>query len=62
MDGIFPRHARHVVREMRALSAPERAKLARLCRRLRLRRGAERARKETGNDATPHPLRLARAL
>ena len=33
-----------------------------LARRGLVRRGAERARKETGNGATPHPLRLARAL
>ncbi len=62
IGGIFPRHVRHVVREMRALSAPEQAELARLCRQLGLRRCAERARKETGNGVPPHPLRLARAL
>jgi MarR family 2-MHQ and catechol resistance regulon transcriptional repressor len=62
IGGIFPRHVRHAVREMRALSAPEQAELARLCRLLGLRRRAERARKETGNGVTPHPLRLARAL
>lgn len=62
IGGIFPRHVRHVVREMRALSPLERAELGRLCRQLGLRRRSERARKETGNGATSHPLRLARAL
>jgi MarR family 2-MHQ and catechol resistance regulon transcriptional repressor len=62
IGGIFPRHVRHVVREMRALSPPERAELGRLCRQLGLGRRPERARKETGNGDTSHPLRLARAL
>ena len=62
IGGIFPRHVRHVVCEMRARSAPEQAELVRLCRQLGLRRRVERARKETGNGAPPHPLRLARAL
>ena len=62
IGAIFPRHVRHVVREMGALSLPEQAELGRLCRQLGLLRGGERARKETGNDATSHPLRLAPAL
>ncbi len=62
IDGIFPRHVRHVVREMGALSLSEQVELGRLCRRLGLRRAGERARKETGNGVTAHPLRLAPAL
>jgi len=62
IGGIFPRHVRHVVREMGALSLPEQAELGRLCRQLGLLRGEERPRKETGNDAASHPLRLAPAL
>jgi MarR family 2-MHQ and catechol resistance regulon transcriptional repressor len=62
IGGIFPRHVRHVVRELGALSLPEQAELGRLCRQLGHARPRETARKETGNGATPHPLRLARAL
>ena len=62
IGGIFPRHVRHVVRKMGALSLPEQAELGRLCRQLGLLRGGERTRKETGNDAASHPLRLAPAL
>lgn len=59
---MFPRHVRHVVREMGALSLPEQAELGRLCRQLGLLRGRERTRKEIGNGAASHPLRLAPAL
>jgi len=62
IGGIFPRHVRHVVRELGALSAPEQAELGRLCRQLGLARRPERARKERSNGAQSHPLRLARAL
>jgi MarR family 2-MHQ and catechol resistance regulon transcriptional repressor len=62
IGGIFPRHVRHVVREMSALSLSQQAELGRLCRQLGHAGGRERARKETGNGATPHPLRLAPAL
>ena len=62
IGGIFPRHVRHVVRELGALSPPEQAELGRLCRQLGLARRPERARKEKSNGAQSHPLRLARAL
>ena len=62
IGGIFPRHVRHVVRELGALSPPEQAELGRLCRQLGLARRPERARKERSNGAQSHPLRLARAL
>jgi len=62
IGGIFPRHVRHVVRELGVLSPPEQAELGRLCRQLGLARRAERARKERSNGAQSHPLRLARAL
>ena len=62
IGGIFPRHVRHVVRELGALSPPEQAELGRLCRQLGLARRPERARKERSNVAQSHPLRLARAL
>jgi MarR family 2-MHQ and catechol resistance regulon transcriptional repressor len=61
IGGIFPRHAQHVAREMRALSLADQAELGRLCRQLGLGRRAGRE-KETGNGATAHPLRLAPAL
>ncbi len=61
IGGMFPRHARHIVREMSALTLTEQAELGRLCRRLgRSRRGRDR--KETGNGVSAHPLRLAPAL
>jgi MarR family transcriptional regulator, 2-MHQ and catechol-resistance regulon repressor len=61
IGGIFPRHAQHVVGEMRALSPTDQAELGRLCRRLG--RGLrERREKENGNGVTAHPLRLAPAL
>jgi MarR family transcriptional regulator, 2-MHQ and catechol-resistance regulon repressor len=61
IGGIFPRHARHVVREMRALSPADQTELGRLCRQLgRVRR--EDREKETGNGVIAHPLRLAPAL
>jgi MarR family 2-MHQ and catechol resistance regulon transcriptional repressor len=62
IGGIFPRHVRHVVRELGALSPPEQAELGRLCRQLGLARRPERARKEKSNGTQSHPLRLARAL
>jgi MarR family 2-MHQ and catechol resistance regulon transcriptional repressor len=62
IGGIFPRHVRHVVRELGALSPPEQAELGRLCRQLGLARRPERAGKERSNGAQSHPLRLARAL
>jgi MarR family 2-MHQ and catechol resistance regulon transcriptional repressor len=62
IGGIFPRHVRHVVRELGALSPPEQAELGRLCRQLGLARRPERVRKEKNNGAQSHPLRLARAL
>ncbi len=64
IGGIFPRHVRHVVRELGPLSPPEQAELGRLCRQLGLARRPERARKEKekSNGAQSHPLRLARAL
>ena len=62
IGGIFPRHVRHVVRELGALSPPEQAELGRLCRQLGLARRPERARKEKSNGSQSHPLRLARAL
>jgi len=62
IGGIFPRHVRHVVRELEALSPPEQAELGRLCRQLGLARRWERAGKERSNGAQSHPLRLARAL
>lgn len=62
IGGIFPRHVRHVVRELGALSPPEQAELGRLCRQLGLARRRERAGKERSNGAQSHPLRLARAL
>src|SRR6266545_5311254 len=34
IGGIFPRHARHIVRELSALSLPPQAELGRLCRQL----------------------------
>ncbi|MGH7316341.1 MAG: MarR family winged helix-turn-helix transcriptional regulator [Candidatus Rokuibacteriota bacterium] len=61
IGGIFPRHAQHVVREMRALSPAHQAELGRLCRQLGLGRRESR-RKETGSGDTAHPLRLAPAL
>jgi MarR family 2-MHQ and catechol resistance regulon transcriptional repressor len=61
IGGIFPRHAQHVAREMRALSLADQAELGRLCRQLGLGRRAGRE-KETGNGATAHPVRLAPAL
>jgi MarR family transcriptional regulator, 2-MHQ and catechol-resistance regulon repressor len=61
IGGMFPSHAQHVVREMRALSPADQAELGRLCRRLG--RGLrERREKETSNGASAHPLRLAPAL
>jgi MarR family 2-MHQ and catechol resistance regulon transcriptional repressor len=61
IGGIFPRHADHVVREMRALSPADQAELGRLCRRLgRGRR--EGHEKENRNGVTAHSLRLAPAL
>ena len=61
IGGIFPRHAQHVVREMRALSPTEQATLGRLCRQLgRDRRDG--GGKETDNGVTAHSLRLAPAL
>jgi len=61
IGGMFPSHAQHVVREMRALSPADQAELGRLCRRLG--RGLrERREKENGNGASAHPLRLAPAL
>ena len=62
IGGIFPRHVRHVVRELGALSPPEQAELGRLCRQLGLARRPQRDRKEKSNGAQSHPLRLARAL
>jgi len=61
IGGIFPRHVRHIVHELSALSLPQQAELGRLCRQLGRAGPRENARKETGN-ATPHPLRIARAL
>ncbi|MGH7299333.1 MAG: MarR family winged helix-turn-helix transcriptional regulator [Candidatus Rokuibacteriota bacterium] len=61
IGGIFPRHARHVVGEMRALSPADQAELGRLCRQLGLGRREGRG-KETGNGDTAHPLRLAPGL
>ncbi len=61
IGGIFPRHARHVVREMRALSLADQAELGRLSRQLG--RGCREGRKkETGNGVTGYPLRLASAF
>ena len=61
IGGIFPRHAEHVVREMRALSPADQAELGRLCRRLG--RGRREGReKENRNGVTAHSLRLAPAL
>ncbi|HUM18005.1 MAG TPA: hypothetical protein VL086_20110 [Candidatus Nitrosotalea sp.] len=61
IGGIFPRHARHVAREMRALSPVDQAELGRLCRRLG--RGRREGReKETDHGVTTNPLRLAPAL
>ena len=62
IGGIFPRHVRHVVRELGALSPPEQAELGRLCRQLGLAGRRERTGKERSNGAQSHPLRLARAL
>ena len=62
IGGIFPRHVRHVVRELSVLSLSQQAELGRLCRQLGHAGGWGSARKETGNGPTPHPLRLARAL
>ena len=62
IGGIFPRHVRHIVHELSALSLPQQAELGRLCRQLGHAGRRENTRKETGNGATPHPLRLARAL
>ena len=62
IGGIFPRHVRHIVRELSALSLPQQAELGRLCRQLGRAGRQENTRKETGNGSTPHPLRLARAL
>jgi MarR family 2-MHQ and catechol resistance regulon transcriptional repressor len=62
IGGIFPRHVRHVVRELGALSPPEQAELGRLCRQLGLARRRERAGKDRSIGAQSHPLRLARAL
>lgn len=62
IGGIFPRHVRHIVRELSALSLSQQAELGRLCRQLGHARRRESARKETGNGDTQHPLRLARAL
>jgi MarR family transcriptional regulator, 2-MHQ and catechol-resistance regulon repressor len=62
IGGIFPRHVRHIVRELSALSLPQQAELGWLCRQLGHAGRRENTRKETGNGATPHPLRLARAL
>lgn len=59
--GIFPRHAQHVVREMRELSPADQAELGRLCRELGRGRGDGRE-KETDNGVTAHPLRIAPAL
>ena len=61
IGGIFPRHVRHIVRELSALSQQQQAELGRLCRQLGHAGGRENTRKETGNG-TPHSLRLARAL
>lgn len=62
IGGLFPRHARRLVGEMSALSLAEQAELGRLCRQLGVLQGRERPRKEIGNGATAHPLRLAPAL
>ena len=62
IGGIFPRHVRHIVHELSALSLPQQAELGRLCRQLGHAGRRENTRKETGNGTTPHPLRLARAL
>ncbi len=61
IGGMFPSHAQHVVREMRALSLADQAELGRLCRQLGLERREGRE-KETGNGVTAHSLRLAPAL
>ena len=61
IGGIFPRHAQHVVREMRALSPEEQATLGRLCRQLGRARRDGRG-KETDNDVAAHSLRVAPAL
>jgi len=61
IGGMFPRHARHIAREMSALTLSEQAELGRLCRLLgRARRGRDR--KEIGNGVSAHPLRVAPAL
>jgi MarR family 2-MHQ and catechol resistance regulon transcriptional repressor len=62
IDGIFPRHVRHIEREMGALSAAEQAELGRLCRQLGHGPVRKRKRKETDDGVTTHPLRLAPAL
>jgi MarR family 2-MHQ and catechol resistance regulon transcriptional repressor len=62
IGGVFPRHVRHVVHEMGALSPAEQAELGRLCRQLGRGRRWERERKESDNAVTTHPLRLAPAL
>jgi MarR family 2-MHQ and catechol resistance regulon transcriptional repressor len=62
IGGIFPRHVRHVVRELEALSPPQQAELGRLCRQLGLAGRRERTGKERSNGTQSHPLRLARAL
>ena len=62
IGGIFPRHVRHIVHELSALSLPQQAELGRLCRQLGHAGRRENTRKEIGNGTTPHPLRLARAL
>ena len=61
IGGIFPRHAQHVVREMRALAPEEQATLGRLCRQLGRARRDGRG-KETDHGDTAHSLRLAQAL
>jgi MarR family transcriptional regulator, 2-MHQ and catechol-resistance regulon repressor len=61
IGGIFPRHAQHVVREMRALSPADQATLARLCRQLGRGRREGRG-KETDNGVTAHSLWLAPAF
>jgi MarR family transcriptional regulator, 2-MHQ and catechol-resistance regulon repressor len=62
IGGMFPRHVRHILREMSALTITEQAELGRLCRQLGRARQRGRDRKETGNGVSTHPLRLAPAL
>src|SRR5260370_12808409 len=62
IGGIFPRHLRHVVRELEALSPPEQAELGRLFRQPRLPRPRERPGKERRHGTQTHPPPLALAL